>query len=646
MTEAHFILATAGHVDHGKSALIKALTGTDPDRLPEEKARGITIDLGFAHLSLPALPTTLNSQLSTFSIGIVDVPGHEDFVKNMVAGVGAIDLALLVVAADDGWMPQTEEHLQILNYLGVSRAVIALTKSDLVESPAEVITAIRSQLRDSDFAEAPIVPTSVISKLGLEELKAVLAHEFSRLTPSPDIGKPRLAIDRSFSLRGVGTVVTGTVSGGIFARGGDVAVQPNGQKARIRALQNHHHEVDQVLPGMRAALSLPELPVSQRAGDGGLARGDIVTQPGLGEASAAIDVVLHRSSRLPLTTRPLKHGGVVRIHHGSGAVFARVLFIDAGSLKPGQSIIAQLRFEHGVFVFAGDRFVVRDSAEKQTLAGGIVLDPNARSDRFRSQAQRELLQKRAAAPDDAAMFVSTELARDHHVARESLLAQSRFAREQIGSACTRLTNDSQLLARGNFLLESGWWRTLKSRAGQLIDREHREQPNHPGLKIAQLRSELGGEMQVPEIFDELISELCREGFARQDDAIKRTTHRPELPPALQRAGASIRAALSAKPFDPPSSKELAPDSLSQQALRFFRDTGEIVELNAETVLARAGFEKMRETVVAAIKQNGPSSTGELRKSLGSSRRVVIPFLERLDRDGVTQRAGDKRMLVG
>src|SRR5205814_8881717 len=232
MSTRNFIVATAGHVDHGKSALVKALTGIDPDRLPEEKSRGITIDLGFAHLDLPSPPSVQPS--ATYRVGIVDVPGHEDFVKNMVAGVGSIDLALLVVAADDGWMPQTEEHLQILIYLGVRRIVIALTKIDLVESADAAEEKVRGQLRDTPFGDAAIVRTSITTESGNEELKAQVAHEFSTLFPQRDIGKPRHAVDRAFSLRGIGTIVTGTLAGGTLKRGQAVEVEPPNVPARMR----------------------------------------------------------------------------------------------------------------------------------------------------------------------------------------------------------------------------------------------------------------------------------------------------------------------------------------------------------------------------------------------------------------------------
>src|SRR5213594_1615592 len=299
MTEKHFILATAGHVDHGKSALVKALTGIDPDRLPEEKARQITIDLGFAELNV-ARP---NEQ--QFHIGIVDVPGHEDFVRNMIAGLGSIDLALLVVAADDGWMPQTEEHLQILIYLGVRQMVVALTKIDLVESADAAEKKVRAELRDTPFGDAAIVRTSITTESGIEELKAQLARQFSALVPQRDIGKPRLAVDRAFILRGIGTIVTGTLAGGTLRRGQAVVVQPAKIPARIRTIQNHNREVEAIGPGTRTALSLPDVGVAREKNALGVWRGDVITLSEFGEASAIADVMLSRSRRLPMKTKSI-----------------------------------------------------------------------------------------------------------------------------------------------------------------------------------------------------------------------------------------------------------------------------------------------------------------------------------------------------
>jgi selenocysteine-specific elongation factor len=627
-----FILATAGHVDHGKSALVRALTGTDPDRLPEEKLRGITIELGFSQLEL-RMPDAL------LSIGIVDVPGHEDFVKNMVAGVGSIDLALLVVAADDGWMPQTEEHLQILIYLGVRRIVVALTKIDLVEAAGAAEEKVRAQLRDTPFGDAAILRTSITTGSGVEELKAQLAREFSLLVPQRDLGKPRLAVDRAFILRGIGTIVTGTLVGGTLRRGQAVVVQPAKIPARIRTIQNHNREVEAIGPGTRTALSLPDVAVAREKNTLGVWRGDVITLSEFGEASAIADVMLSRSRRLPMKTRSIKHGVAVRVHHGSANFNARVFFQTSEELRAGETVIAQMRFEGPVFLFAGDRFVIRDAPEQNTLAGGLVLDPDASVRNFRDAAQREFLAKRAQAPHDAGVFAATEIARDRAVKRSALVVKSSFSADEIAESL----KSANVIERGELVVDAKWWNEFLRQAGATIDVEHRTHPNHRGLALSELRQALARELPLPEVFDVLASELCRNGFVRTGEAIARATHRPTLPPQLQIAAQKIRDALAAE--KPLSSAELAPDATSQQALRFLRDRGELVELSAEVVLATEQFVKMRDAVVAFLRENNSATASELRELLGTSRRVIIPFLERLDRDGVTRRIADKRVLA-
>jgi selenocysteine-specific elongation factor len=634
----HFILATAGHVDHGKSALVKALTGTDPDRLPEEKARGITIELGFAQLELKTPEASMN-------IGIVDVPGHEDFIKNMVAGVGSIDLALLVVAADDGWMPQTEEHLQILTYLGVRRAVVALTKVDLAKSEDAAESDVRAQLAGTDFQDAPIVRTSVTAGRGIEELKAQLASEFESLLPQPDIGKARLAIDRAFTLRGIGTVVTGTLTGGTLRRGDAVVVQPANIPARIRTIQSHNREADEIGPGERTALNLADLTIARERGQRGVWRGDVVTLAEFGDASAVIHAALARSARLPITARALKHGAAVRVHHGSRNSAARIFFQDGEELRGRETGIAQIRFDTPVFMFAGDRFVVRDVSEQSTLAGGVVLDPDASVKNFRSAAQRELLKQRMHSPENAAVFVRTQLLRDRAIRQAGLLVKSRFSHSEISAAISELSKSGSAVEFADLLFDAKWWNDFRARAISEIEKEHQAHPNRVGLELSRLRTVLGAEMPLPEVFDVLISELGRNGFVRSGETIQRATHRPTLPDSLQASGARIRTALATKSFDPPSRKELAPDPLSQHALRFLCDTGEVIKITDDLFLGSEGFAKMRDAVITFIRGKGFATMSDLRQTLGSSRRVVVPFLERLDRDGVTRRMGDKRTLA-
>jgi selenocysteine-specific elongation factor len=646
MTEKHFILATAGHVDHGKSALVKALTGTDPDRLPEEKARGITIDLGFANLPLPTPPSTLNQrqsnagaartsdQASSFSVGIVDVPGHEDFVRNMIAGVGSIDLALLTVAADDGWMPQTEEHLQILLYLGVKRIVVALTKSDLGDIE-NVTTQIREQLNNSPFANSQIIPTSVRTGEGLEDLKRALSSELANLPPPRDIEKPRLFVDRAFTLRGIGTVVTGTLTDGAFRVGDTIFVQPKGISARIRSLQSHGRDVDLVQPGTRTALNLPDLEIGAD-----VKRGDVITTQLFG-TSSTFDVVLTRSNRLRRAA-PMKSGASAYVHHGTTRTLARIVLAEIESLAAGESAFAQLRLIAPLLGFLGDRFVVRDASERHTLSGGVVLNPDSNPTDFRSPEQRALLASRAANPDDVDLAVWTEIARAGIVQVSHLLQRSRFGAPEIATVLQRLCEHGDIFLHGDVAGKTLVWRELRDRAANLIDAAHRANPERPGLELTSLRTEF--KSILPAAFDALMDDLGANGFVRAGSTISRASHRPLLPPDLLPAAEKIRTALSAKPFDPPDRKNLSEDRHLQQALRFLIQQGEIIELNEEIILLNEAAGQMRSMVVNFISEHGPATASQLRQAIGTSRRVIIPFLEYLDRAGVTQRIGDSRQL--
>ncbi|HEY2103358.1 MAG TPA: selenocysteine-specific translation elongation factor [Chthoniobacterales bacterium] len=640
MRTKHFILATAGHVDHGKSSLVKAITGTDPDRLPEEKARKITIELGFAHLSLPSN----EANDVCFSVGVIDVPGHEDFVKNMVAGVGSIDLALLVVAADDGWMAQTEEHLEILIHLGVRRVVVALTKIDLAQSETAAESDVRRHLGGSPFADAAIVRTSIITGAGLDHLKGVLGREFSALEPPRNIGKPRLFVDRAFSFRGVGTVVTGTVSGGEFVRGDPVVVQPRGVRSKIRTAQTHNREVDTALPGTRAAFNLSDIAVSARKKDG-ISRGDVITRPDLGLIEKSADVLLLLPFRRKTISSAIKHGMRVRVHHGSGNFAARLLSQMPDFSTDKETPLVRLRFDAPVFFFAGDRLIIRDPSQRSTLAGAIVLDPNASHVRVRSQRQLELLEARAHAPDDVRVFVITQLRREHVAVRSALLLQSRFSGIEISEAVKLLIGEGKILQAGEILLDASWWSELRTHAIRFIDAEHAAHPEQRGVPQSRLQSELKGSMPMPQMFEALLDDLCQRGFSRAGDVLHRSDRRPVLSDKLQAAATRIRSVLAEKKFDPPSRAELAPDLGSQQAIRFLRDCGEVVELNGEIVLGKEHFGKMRDSVVMFLQKNNSASTSELRQLLGSSRRVIIPFLERLDREGFTRRIADKRVLA-
>ncbi|HEU5312243.1 MAG TPA: selenocysteine-specific translation elongation factor [Candidatus Udaeobacter sp.] len=628
--EKHFILATAGHVDHGKSALVKALTGTDPDRLPEEKKREITIDLGFAELNLAG------PDEQRLHIGIVDVPGHVDFVRNMIAGVGSIDLALLAVAADDGWMPQTEEHLQILTYLGVERAVIALTKSDL----GGIDTAtrqIRDRLRDSPLADAQIVATSVRNGEGIETLKSALASEFATMRPPRDCGKPRLFIDRVFTLRGIGTVVTGTLTGGQLRREQKIVVQPGNLQTRIRSIQSHGRELEIAEPGMRTAISLPDVSVEQ------ISRGNVVTIANFAPANSTLIALLEKSPRLPRENpgaRPLKSGSSVYLHHGTSRIAAKIALRKNGILEPGKKEIAQLRLASPIFTFAGDHFVIRDPSEQHTLAGGMVLDPNDAE--FRDETKRNLLMSRAMAPDNVHLWVRSEVGLRGFVPTRGLLDKSRFSNSEIADVLLSLKRDEKVVVHDKIAANTAGWKALRDRATRLIDNALSKNPERVGYDLSDLRAALWD--KSTDVFEALMADMCSHDFIRKESTITRRSHRPALPARLQSVAATIHDALSKKPFDPPPRRELERDLEAQRVVRFLIENGKVIEISSDVVLLRENFERMKNAVADFISKNGPATVSELRQALESSRRIMVPFLERLDREGVTRRVGDKRTL--
>jgi selenocysteine-specific elongation factor len=630
VTTKHFILATAGHVDHGKSALVKALTGTDPDRLPEEKERQITIDLGFAELNLAG------PDEQRFHIGIVDVPGHEDFVRNMIAGVGSIDLALLIVAADDGWMQQTEEHLQILSYLGVERAVVALTKSDLGET--EPLTReIRDHLRESPFANAQIIATSIRNGDGIEMLKSALASEFATVQSPRDYGKPRLFIDRVFTLRGIGTVVTGTLTGGQLRREQTIVVQPRNLETRIRSIQSHGRELGVAGPGMRTAISLPDISVEQ------ISRGNVVTTPDFEPANSTLIALLEKSSRLPHENRdgrPLKTGSSVYLHHGTSRIAAKITFRKNALLEPGNKEIAQIRLASPIFAFAGDRFVIRDASERHTLAGGMVLDPNG--GQFRDEAKRKLLVTRATHPDDVHLWVHSEVSLRKCMPIQGLLDKSHFSNSEIADALVSLKRDERVVVHDKIAANPSTWKILRDRAARLIDNELSKNPERTGYDLSDLRAALRD--KSTDVFEALVADMCSRDFIRKQSTIARRSHRPALPANLQSIAAKIHEMLCRKPFDPPPRRELEWNPDAQRVLRFLIESGEVIEISSDAVLLRENFERMKNAVADFISKNGATTVSELRQQLESSRRIMVPFLERLDRDGFTRRMGDKRTL--
>jgi selenocysteine-specific elongation factor len=642
MTVTHFIIATAGHVDHGKSSLVKALTGTDPDRLPEEKARGITLDLGFAPLRL----TSPAQSEEEFAIGIVDVPGHEDLVKNMVAGVGAIDLALLIVAADDGWMPQTEEHLQILDYMGVRTGVVVLTKTDRIPRAAEstAVDAIRKQLHDSPLASAPIVPVSVVTGRGLDELKQTIATSLTTVRPAADVGKPRLWIDRAFTLHGVGRVVTGTLTGGTLRTGNDVTIAGEGRAWRIRGLHSHNRPQSVVFPGMRVAINLTAADPSRNLTTV-VQRGALVTAPDAGVTHDSCNVWLSRSSRLERSgARALGHETIARLHVGTAAVLCRIILPDRPQLAPGEQGVAQLRLERPLSLVGGDRFVLRDPSARSTIGGGVVLEPGANRQRFRSEEHQRFLHALRMALDDPEAFVRAHLQRASVIPRSILTASAPFARERLDAALEALAKAGATVIRSDVVAAASMWRDLLALVTRAVDAHHATHPTQNGMPLVQVRALVRRRLCLAELADLLVTELTAGEFELIGAAIRRRGFRPSLPPHLRGAVERLVSVLARSGLNAPGRKELAPSSVLAEALEFLLKTGQAVALGPEVVVGAAAFHEATGAIRAHLARHEVATVSELKQLLGTSRRIMVPLLERLDHDGVTIRDGEHRRL--
>jgi selenocysteine-specific elongation factor len=624
------VVGTAGHVDHGKSTLVKALTGIDPDRLAEEKLRAMTIDLGFAWLVLP----------DGRRVSLVDVPGHERFIKNMLAGVGGIDAALLVVAADEGPMPQTLEHLAILDLLGIERGVVALTKADAVEGDWLDLVAeeVRERLGGTVLAGAPIVPVSSLSGQGLPELRAALAGVLEDLPRRAGLGKPRLPIDRVFTVAGFGTVVTGTLSGGELAVGQELRVEPRGLVARIRGLQTHGVKSERALPGSRVAVNLGGVAVDE------LRRGDVLAPPGLLRPSQRLDARLRLVADSPVA---LSQNDEVDLFAGATELPARVTLLDRETLEPGQEGWVQFRFRAPLAVLKGDRFIVRRPSPSQTIGGGSVVDPNPpRHKRFRPETLSALETLAQGSPDELVLQV---LERGPREVKELRGGVSGLAAEQVNAAL------DQLLAEGDALLLGGgdggarrpgdWvaaattWDDLASRLATVLSGFHAGQPLRRGMPREEVRSRL--RLEPPRLFDEVVAAAVAMDVVADDGATLRLPgFRLELDPERRRAADAFLIAARVVPFAPPAAADFGLDADAVGALEA---GGEVVRVGDGTLYPPEAWREIVGGVLDTIEQEGSITMAGYRDRFATSRRYAQPVLEHLDQLRITRRVGDARV---
>jgi selenocysteine-specific elongation factor len=614
------IVGTAGHIDHGKTALVKALTGIDADRLEEEKRRGITIDLGFAHLQLtPGV-----------RLGFVDVPGHERFVKNMLAGVGGIDLVLFAIAADESIKPQTREHFDICRLLGIPRGVIALTKSDLVD--ADILGLVRLEVEEmvqgSFLKGAAIVPVSSVTGAGLDDLRSELARAAQAVPEKSPDGHFRLPIDRVFSVKGFGTVATGTLISGSVAREQTVEVYPGGRTLRVRGVEVHGEQAERALAGQRTAVNLADIEPAE------LTRGDVLSEPGRFRAVTHVDC---RLQLLP-SAKPLKHRAPVHFHAGTAEIGAEVRLLGgAAMLEPGGSALARLVLHRAALLLPGDRFIIRMFSPVITIGGGMVLDLPAT---LRSAGAAERLAKLEKS-DEAGRIALLVREGEFGAGVDELVARTGWTGATVTAAAAR----ASLMALGEaWYVDPEWFQSARGKLVDAVRVFHRENPLAAGIAKQDLRAR---EMPrvPPFVLDALLAaaEISVEG-----ETVRLRTHKVVLQEDEEQARAAIERAFETAGLAVPSMAEvLAASGLEMKRARTLLENllrqKRLIRINQELVFHAGAIEHLQQILSARKSQH--FGVGEFKEWTGVSRKYAIPLLEYLDREHITRREGDRRLIL-
>lgn len=613
-----YVIGTAGHVDHGKSALVQALTGIDPDRLREEKERGLTIDLGFAWM-----PLSEGNEVS-----IVDVPGHERFVSNMLAGVGGIDLALLVVAADESVMPQTREHLAILDLLSVRRGIVTVTKRDLVDEEwlELVTTEVQDVIEGTTLEHAPIVPVSAITGEGLQELTQTIERLLWETPIREDLGRPRLSIDRAFTMSGFGTVVTGTLIDGSMSVGEDVEILPDRRASRIRSIQSHKKKLDTAQPGTRVAANLIGLAQED------VHRGDVLTTPGWLSPTDAVDVRLRITE---VASRPARHNMLVNVHTGSNEVVGRLRLLEGTRAEPGESVWAQLKLDTPVAVVKDDFFVIRSN--RTTIGGGAILETHTRRHKRNHPPTIERLA--ALERGDARDVLLRTIEYSEPADFDDIVNRANMQAAAARSELTKMAENGMLvlLQSGQTVFTGKGWAALRNKAREFLAAYHESHPLRQGAQKEELRRRIG---TTPRIFSDALDILRRDGTVVEDGPVVYLAgHVRRMTPDQKTTAEAYLTSLASQPFSPAT--EPAPDA---EIIALLVDEGLVVRVSDTIVFDAAAYRRMVDAVVERIEKNGPIAVSDVRDMFGTSRRYALAFLEHLDKERVTRRDGDTRVL--
>lgn len=629
--ETYVIIGTAGHVDHGKTQLVKALTGVDTDRLKEEKERGISIELGFAPLRLPG----------GVMAGIVDVPGHERFVKTMLAGAGGIDMVLFVVAADEGVMPQTREHLDILELLRVQKGIVVLTKVDLVDEEWLLLVKedVQELLKGTFLEGAPIVPVSVVTGEGLEELRLQIERMAKEVRPKPRGGDARLPIDRVFTITGFGTVMTGTLISGRIRVGDILHLFPGALQGRVRSLQVHGRKVEEAVAGQRVAVNLTGLEVGE------VKRGDVLVTPGAFQAVRRLTAFLHLLRHAP---RPLKNWYPVHFHLGTSETVARVRLLDRDELLPGDDALVQFELEEPIVAAVHDRFVIRYYSPVTTIGGGEVVEAGGiRYRRFREDVLSALRRKMTGSPYARIGEELRSLRKPVTIQELASMAgveevEVRQIVEEMCSSGEAFLFDfgSEAFVASTALLER-WW----SQAASALRSYHAQYPLRPGYPKEELRSRLFGQIP-PRLYHALLERWAGDGrIALTGQTLAVPDFMVNLSPSQEEKVGRLRSEMESRPFTPPGAEEvLSILGGDAEVLQYCVQSGMLVKIGEEFYFSQDAVSKAWEKIEEYLKEHGEMTVAEARDILGTSRRYCLPLLEYFDRMKKTRRVGDKRVL--
>ena len=618
------VIGTAGHVDHGKSTLIAALTGINPDRLKEEQEREMTIELGFAWLNLPGGE----------EVGIVDVPGHRDFIENMLAGVGGIDAAILVIAADEGIMPQTREHLAILDLLQIKNGIVALTKIDLVDDPAwlELIeTDIRKALLPTVLQDAPIQRVSSRTRQGFQELLQGLEKLVQDLPIRPDLGRPRLPVDRVFSIAGFGTVVTGTLTDGHLAIGEEVEILPSGLHARVRGLQTHKKKEGTAVQGSRVAVNISGLDVEQ------VSRGEVVTHPGQYVPTQRLDVQFHLLADVSL---PMHHHTEVKLFIGTSETIAEVRLLGVEAIAPGETGWLQLELRDPIIAVRGDRYILRRPSPGETIGGGRVIDPHpkGRHRRFEEALLHNLESMAQGSP--AEVFLQTALSLGPALAKD-VITRSRLEASTARSAMQELLSSRQLIMLEDVLVAAQQWSTLKDTVLEALAAYHAAFPLRRGMPREELKSRL---KLAPRFFNLALLKMASEGVLTEADRWAALPgHVVKFSPFQQVKVDKLVNQFTLAPFSPPTVKECHAQ-VGEEIFSTLLEFGDLVAVSEEVVFRKSDYETMQQKICTVLQEKGQISLAETRDIFHTSRKYIQALLEYMDAQGITIREGDFRRL--